>query len=502
VPIGDGSVTFLDTPGHVAFEKMRERGANIADMAILVVDAERGVQAQTLTSINYIKAFDIPTIVALNKMDKASARPNKTRNQLIEAGLNLETENGGGEVPTVKISALHEHGIQELKETLMLLSGLNNFKADRMGPVEVTILESRVDKNLGVITSGIVRCGTLKPGTFLLAGIVYAKVRWIYDSTGNSIKVALPGYPIEFTGFSDKEALPNPGDIAIEPASEKEGQKIIHTRLNINQMKFRNNAQLVSQEKKIEEEEEEELTRLYALENGLDEDEEIQKLRESREQKSLKGVPLMIKADVIGSIEAIKGLIDSLPKDELDVHVVRSGIGNIIESDIKQSDNGSTKLVILGFDVKVTDQARLLAENTGVIVHTFKVVYHLMDWLRAYCTKKLPPEIVLIDIATCLIQEVFEIKLKGKKVRIAGCIVVNGTVKRGADVQVRREGSNEVLYTGKIRQLRHIKQDVKSVPSGKECGIMLTDNFGDFESGDRIYCVEKEEKPRQFDPQS
>jgi len=260
-----------------------------------------------------------------------------------------------------------------------------------------------------------VRCGTLTPNQILIAGTVHAKVRWIYDFSGKSVKEALPGYPIEFTGFPNKESLPKPGDIAIQVGDASTAEKIIKSRLRSDQLEHRTQARFAMQEAKIQEEEDEKWDRLKAIELGVDEEEYLRDLKAKKEEEQIvMNVDLMIKSEVSGSIEAIKGLIDKFPNDELQVRVVKTGIGAISESDIKQASTADSKLVVLGFDVKITEQARSLASQLGVIVNTFDIIYNLMDWIRDYCSKKLPPDVVYVDVASCLIQEVFELKVKGK----------------------------------------------------------------------------------------
>jgi len=493
----DYSATILDTPGHAAFEKMRERGTHIADIAILVVDADKGVQPQTQNCIEYLKKYSIPTIVALNKIDKQSARPKTVRTQLLEAG--IELEDNGGEVPLVQISALYGKGIDDLKELLVLFSEIYNFKADRAGSAEVTILETKVDKNKGVTCFGIVRSGTLKPGQHFVAGAVSGKVRWLF-SNGKTVKEALPGYAVEFTGIENKDNLPTPGDVAITVENEKKATEIIGFRLKKLQYQIAKDSQIQLNERAEDERKEEIEARLYAAENGLDEEEYLQAFKHEKDKMKSKSIPLLLKADVTGSIEAIKGQIESFPKDEVNVTVIRTGIGSITEQDIKiAKEKSADKIIILGFDVVVPETVKSLASQCGVVVNTFNVIYDLLSWLRSYCSKFLLPLKLAKDTATLTIKETFTVTLKSSPVKVAGCFVKTGTVYRGNDIEIRREG--ETIFTGKVRQLRHLKEEVKSITSGRECGIMVSDDFTGFEEGDTIHCIEFTQKPRQFDPQ-
>jgi translation initiation factor IF-2 len=496
----DHTATVLDTPGHAAFEKMRERGTHVADIAILVVDADKGVQQQTLNCIEYLKKYSIPTIVALNKMDKQSARPKTVRAQLVEAGIQLEGETGG-DVPLVGISALYGKGIDELKELLVLLSDIYNLKADRNGPAEVTILESKIEKNKGVVCSGIVRCGTLRSGQYFVCGSISGKVRWIFVN-GKSVKEALPGQPVEFTGLDDKDKLPVPGDVAITVDTEKKVQEIMGFRLKKDQFQAAKNSVELLHERAEDAKREEIEARLYAAQNGLDEEEYLKVLKLEKDKLKARAVPLILKADVPGSIEAIKGQIESFPKEEVNVTVIRTGIGSVTEADVKiANEKGADgKLIILGFDVTVPDAVKSLASKFGVTVHTFSVIYDLLDWLRGYCSKYLTPLTLAKITATLTIKETFIVSLKSANVKVAGCLVKMGTVHRGSDIEIRREG--QTIFRGKVRQLRHLKDEVKSITSGRECGIMVSDDFIEFEEGDTIHCMEFTEKAREFDQQT
>eukprot|EP01125_Pyxidicula_operculata_P001083 TRINITY_DN1096_c0_g1_i2.p1 TRINITY_DN1096_c0_g1~~TRINITY_DN1096_c0_g1_i2.p1 ORF type:complete len:705 (+),score=214.81 TRINITY_DN1096_c0_g1_i2:35-2149(+) len=499
VQFGKESITFLDTPGHAAFEQMRERGVKLTDIAILVVDAEKGVQQQTLTSIQYILSMNVPVVVALNKIDKQGARPKKTKQQLYDAGIKIEEL--GGDVPLVEISALHGHNLDLLKENLLLLAGMNDLKADRTGNPEIFILETKIDKNKGAVSSGIVKCGTVKPNQIFVAGSTIGKIRWLYNSEGKQIKEALPGHPIEFNGYKDKDDVPSPGEYAIVVDDDKKAKEVISYRSKLKQHILKNSATLIQQERRIEEEDQERQDRLDAIRSGIDEEKYLQQVRAEREAQRAKDVNILLKADVSGSIEAVETLVGKLPSDELNVRIIKSSLGDVTEQDVKLAEALENKCLILGFNVRSSEATKTLAFRSGVTIQCFNIIYSLMDWLRQYCSKKLTPDIVVVDVATLVVQEIFVVTIRGVKTKVAGCLIKSGTVKRGSDVQIRRERTKEVVFEGKIRQLRHFKEEVKQLTSGNECGVMFTDDWDDFDTGDSVVCIEKKQQQREFDPQ-
>lgn len=495
VPVKSETITFLDTPGHAAFQQMRERGANLADIGILVVDADRGVQEQTVSSAQALKQAEIPIIVALNKCDKSSARPKRCKEQL--ANIGLIPEDSGGTVPTAKISALTGDGIEDLKELLLTQAGVMDLKADRSGNAEFVVLESRIHPHYGVLCSIIVQIGTLKINDWFVAGIRAGKVRWIFQDD-KQVKEGLPGYPLEISGIKDRDQAPKPGDYGIV-VPEKKAAAVAEFRKELSTFHENLDTQLDKDELRKQQLEQERADRAYAISQGLNDDEYVRKVNAERESK-VKQVPLMLKVDIGGSIEAVQNFIDSLPTDELNVQVVRTGIGDVNDNDVRIAATGTPKAHIIAFNVSTPESVRALAAASEIHIVYFNVIYKVFDWIKSFCSKLLPPTISFNDLATCQVKQIFEMTVRGEDVRIAGCTVLKGVVKRGATVQVRKLTTGETIYTGKIRQLRHLKEDVKSVSSGMECGIMLADDFQAFSVGDYIVAVEEILKYRNFAP--
>jgi translation initiation factor IF-2 len=488
-------VAVLDTPGHAAFEALRERGAKLCDVAILVVDASRGVQDQTITCIRYLRESKMEIVVALNKVDKKTAKIAQTKKEIEATGLHLEEF--GGTIPVVPISALTGKGIEELKATIATQCGLLHLIADDEGPAEVVILESRIDKSKGIVSSGIVKCGKFKKGDLFIVENTIAKVKRIYNTEGKIIPFAVPGQVIEFNGYEGKEELPNAGAYLIVTDEHKARAALIY-RTRKEQEVFRNASILENQEKRIEDEELLNLDKLYALENGFVVEEYVEQKKAERESQKPKDVPILLKGDVTGSIEAVNIQIKQFPSDQLNVYVVKQGVGDVSDNDLRvASTTAPAHCVVIAFNVNVTPKAKtILNTATNITIKSFQIIHHLMDWLAEYCSSLLPPVIIYKDTAVAEVKQKFDMKKRGDPIHIAGCLVTSGTMSRGSDVQVRRNG--EILFTGKIRQLRHLKDEVAQIQSGKECGILFTSNFGDFQAGDEVVAVESVKEKVKF----
>lgn len=484
IEVEGSSMVFLDTPGHAAFETMRERGVNMCDVAILVVDTTKGVQDQTLSSIQFLKRHNVPIVVALNKIDKKSAKIKATKKELVEIG-KLELEDAGGDIPCVEISGLTGKGIDNLKEMVHLQASLLSLMAPRDCPAEMVVVESRVDPHKGVLAQGILTRGTLKKNDIFIVGRAFGKIKRIFQH-GAMVDKAQPGSIIEVTGFESKEILPNPGSILLVVEDEKKARNCVAYREMVHQEIQKNATQLIEQERKMDEEETEGLEKLYATENGLDPEEFLKQRREERERTKPKRLPIMLKADVGGSIEAISKQIEKFPKDKINIYLAKTGLGPVTEADVKIAASAEPQCVILGFGVPLHPKAVNAATTFNVKIQHFKIIYSLLEWLAEYCAAHLPPEIQYEDIATAKVQQIFT--RKGlKKLAIAGCLVTSGTIKRGGQVQVRRNG--EVLFTSQIRQLRHEKTVAKEISAGQECGILLGDEF-QFQPDDLLVMVE------------
>eukprot|EP01127_Copromyxa_protea_P019938 TRINITY_DN6570_c0_g1_i1.p1 TRINITY_DN6570_c0_g1~~TRINITY_DN6570_c0_g1_i1.p1 ORF type:complete len:730 (+),score=194.63 TRINITY_DN6570_c0_g1_i1:18-2207(+) len=487
-------LTVLDTPGHAAFEAMRERGAKLADIAILVVDGTRGVQPQTITSYRYLRSAGIPIVVAVTKADRKGFKFKQTKTELTQLGLNLEE----GNTPAIAISAVSKEGIPELIDAILLEAGLMDIKADKEGRAEVVVLETRIDKARGLVSSGVVKCGTFKKNSLFVVAKAIGKVRRIFNPEGKLVDCAYPGDPIEFTGYDSKDKLPNPGDVLIVVETERIAKDTAAFRERKEQELERGRTQIEDQEAKLEEKEKENLDKLFALENGLDADQYVKLKREEREALKPREVPIILKADVSGSIEAIGQQIKLLPRDQLNVKIVQKGIGPISDADVRIAMATENKCMILGFHVPVSESAKGLANQHDITIETFDIIYGLLDYITGFCASLLPPDLKYIDVASAEIKQVFEIKKGGSKTIIAGCLVKKGSLKRGADVQVRRGEDGEVVWTGKIRQLRFQKEVVKVMESGRECGVLFTNDFSGFEEGDLIVAVETQYVRQKF----
>ncbi|KAG7893759.1 hypothetical protein KL908_002813 [Ogataea polymorpha] len=493
-PVSKKTITFLDTPGHAAFLNMRERGANITDVVVLVVAAEDSVMPQTKEAIRHARNAGVPMVVAINKCDKEEANPDKVVADLSANG--VEVEDYGGDVPTVRISAKTGMGMEELEETIVAVAELQDIKTqeDKV-PVEGWVLESQVKKGLGNVATFLVMKGKLKPGAVLVAGQTWCKVRAMKDEYGKPVKVAGPSTPVEISGWKD---IPDAGDMALEASSEALAKKVISNRekrkllleeaSQIEQM----NKQMLE---KMEASRREEKIQDYQREGlTMDEIRELEPDLFDDEETKLIEVPFIIKADVSGSAEAISQSISGLGNDEVQSTVLYEEVGPPTESDIERAKLSSAQ--ILAFNVKVSKDIINLASLNGVEIKEFKVIYHLIEDVMGYLTSKLPKKYETKIHSTASVKQIFEISLKNKsKMKIAGCRVVSGTFKRSATVRLIRNGME--IYRGRVRQLKHEKEDVSEVANGVECGVALDGNV-ELQVGDTIEAIEEIEIQRHL----
>jgi len=450
-----GVITFLDTPGHAAFTAMRARGAKSTDIVILIVAADDGVMPQTIEAIQHAKAANVPVIVAVNKMDKETADPDRVKNELSQHG--ILPEDWGGDVQFAYVSAKSGLGIDDLLEKVSIQAELMELKAPTEGRAKGTVIEARLDKGLGPVSTILVQSGTLKKGDILLAGLHYGKVRLLRDENGNNVDSAGPSIPIEVLGLS---GVPDAGDEASVVSDERKANEVATHR----QRKFRE-AKIARQQK----------SKLENMFNAMGED-------------RADNLNLLIKADVQGSIEALSDSLINLSTDEVSVTVVASGVGGITETDANLA--AASNAIIIGFNVRADNSARKAIENHGIDLRYYSVIYDVVNEVKAAMSGMLSPEFRQEIIGLAEVRDVFKSPKFGA---IAGCMVIEGNIKRSSPIRVLRD--NIVIYEGELESLRRFKDDVHEVRNGMECGIGVK-NYNDVRSGDQIEVFETVEVKR------
>jgi translation initiation factor IF-2 len=450
-----GMLTFLDTPGHEAFTAMRARGAKVTDIVILVVAADDGVMPQTLEAIAHAKAGHVPIVVALNKIDKPEANPERVMQEL--AKNEVVPEEWGGDTMFVQVSAKTGDGIDALLERVLLQAEVLELKAPRDAFAKGIVIESRLDKGRGPVATVLVQSGTLKRGDVLLAGAVFGRVRALLDEAGRTINSAGPSLPVEVLGLSD---VPVAGSEVIALGDERKAREIALFR----QGKFRD-VKLAKQQS-------------AKLENMFDQIGEGEK----------KTLSLIIKADVQGSYEGLTHALSKLSTDEVKVNIVHAAVGGITESDINLAL--ASKAVVIGFNTRADTAARKLAESAGVQIRYYNIIYEALDEVKAALTGMLAPERRENTLGLVEIRQVFKISRVGS---VAGCYVLEGVVRRGAKVRLLRE--NVVIYDGELDSLKRFKEDVREVKAGFECGLSLK-GYNDIKVGDQLEVYEVVEVAR------
>jgi len=445
VQVEDKSITFIDTPGHEAFTMMRARGASVTDVAILVVAADDGIMPQTVEAINHIKAANVPMIVAINKMDKPQADPDRVMQQLAEH--NVLPEAWGGDAIIVKISAHTGEGIPKLLEMILLVAEMQELKANADAPAMGTILEARLDKGRGAIASLIVRDGSLKIGDTLVSGTSLCKVKAMIDENNKSLKVAPPSTPISVLGFSE---VPNAGD-SFTVVDEKLSKEIINERKS---------QQRIAMSKQ-------------SSANTLED------LMAKTSEGDIKVLNLLIKTDVGGLLEAIKQSVVKLNNDEVKVNVLHSGVGAISESDVILAN--ASNAMIVGFNVRTDSKVKTIAERSGVNIKNYRIIYELLEDLEAIMKGMKEPKYEKVDLGKAEIIMVFKLSTSGL---VAGSRVKDGVIRRNEHARIIRDGV-EIADT-MISSVKIVKDDVKEAGKDRECGIKL--NFDDFKVGDIIEC--------------
>ncbi len=450
-----GMVTFLDTPGHEAFTAMRARGAKATDVVILVVAADDGVMPQTIEAIHHAKAGGVPLVVAINKIDVQGANPDRVKTELVAQ--EVIPEEYGGDTMFVEVSAKTGQGIDSLLEAVLLQAEVLELKAAKNIPAKGLVIEGRLDKGRGPVTTVLVQAGTLKRGDMLLAGSAFGRVRAMLDESGQEIREAGPSIPVEILGLSD---VPNAGEEVIVLNDERKAREIALFR----QGKFRDVKLAKQQAAKLE------------------------NMFEQMAEGEVKTLPMIIKSDVQGSYEALATSLQKLSTDEVKVNIIHTGVGAISESDVNLAS--ASKAVLIGFNVRADAGARKLIESLGVDVRYYNIIYQAVDEVRAALGGMLAPEQKENVIGLVEIREVYRISKVGA---VAGCYVLDGMVKRGSRVRVLRD--NVVVHEGELDSLKRFKDDVKEVKANFECGLSLK-NFNDIEVGDTLEVFEVVEVAR------
>ncbi|MFS1421780.1 translation initiation factor IF-2 [Shewanella sp. 10N.286.48.B5] len=451
----NGMITFLDTPGHAAFTSMRARGAKATDIVILVVAADDGAMPQTIEAIQHAKAGNVPLIVAVNKMDKPEADPERVKSELAQHG--VMSEDWGGEHMFVNVSAKAGTGIDELLEGILLQSEVLELKADRSGMAAGVVIESKLDKGRGPVATVLVQEGTLRQGDIVLCGLEYGKIRAMKDENGKAITEAGPSIPVEILGLS---GVPSAGDEATVVRDERKAREVALYR----QGKFRDVKLARQQKSKLE--------NMFAnMTEG-----EVQELN------------IVLKADVQGSLEAICESLAKLSTDEVKVNIIARGVGALTETDATLA--AASNAIMVGFNVRADAQARKTIDSESVDLRYYSVIYDLIDEVKAAMTGMLAPEFKQQIIGLAEVRDVFKSPKIGA---IAGCMVTEGTIKRSAPIRVLRD--NVVIYEGELESLRRFKDDVADVRNGMECGIGVK-NYNDVRVGDQIEVFETVEVAR------
>ncbi|MEW6313848.1 MAG: translation initiation factor IF-2 [Pseudomonadota bacterium] len=452
-----GTITFLDTPGHEAFTAMRARGAKVTDLVILVVAADDGVMPQTIEAIHHAKAAKVPIVVAVNKIDKPEANPERIRQELVAQ--EVVPEDWGGDTMFVNVSAKTGVGIDTLLDSVLLQAEVLELKAPREVPAKGIVIESRLDKGRGPVATILVQTGTLRRGDVVLAGAVYGRVRAMLDEAGGTVQEAGPSIPVEIQGLSD---VPVAGEDALVLPDERKAREIALFR----QGKFRDVKLAQQQAAKLE------------------------NMFSQMGEGEVKTLALIIKADVQGSYEGLSHALQRLSTNEVRVNILHAAVGGITESDVNLA--GASKAVIIGFNTRADAGARRLAESLGVDIRYYNIIYDAVDEIKAALSGMLSPEKKENIIGLVEVRQVFHISKVGA---VAGCYVLEGVVKRNSHVRLLRD--NVVIHTGELDSLKRFKDDAKEVKAGFECGLSLK-NFNDIQVGDQLETFEVVEVARSL----
>ena len=457
---GGRSLTFIDTPGHEAFTAMRARGAGSTDIVVLVVAADDGVMPQTVEALNHARAAEVPIIVAVNKIDRENADPQKVLGQLAE--LNLVPESWGGDTICVEVSALQNLGIEDLLDNLNVVAEVEDLRADPDGRSQGVVLESFLDTGRGPVSTVLVQRGTLKVGDPLVAGAAWGRVRALVDDQGRQIKKAGPSAPVQVLGLSD---VADAGEGFVVAPNEKIAGRVADKRGH-----WRRQANIGRD--------------AHALSGGA----RLEDIFEQIQKGEAATLNLIVKADVNGSLEAVTESLRKLEREDVKLAFVHRAVGRITENDIQLA--ATSNATIIGFNVRPERKAREMADAENVEIRSYEIIYKLIEDIESAMLGLLAPEFEEIVTGDAEVREIFSVPRVGK---IAGCYVTNGTITRGSKVRFLREGA--IIWKGEVSSLRRFKDDVREVQSGFECGIGLSD-YQDLKQGDVIETFEEREIPR------
>jgi translation initiation factor IF-2 len=446
-------ITFIDTPGHAAFTAMRARGAKVTDIVVLVVAADDGVMPQTVEAIHHARAAKVPIIVAINKIDKPDAKPDRVRTDLLQH--EVQVESMGGEVVDVEVSATKKTNIDRLLEMIGLQSEILDLKANPDRAAEGTVIEAKLDRGRGPVATVLVQRGTLKPGDIVVAGAEWGRVRALVSDTGETVQSAGPSTPVEVLGFS---GTPDAGDRLAVVENEARAREVTDYRARQKREKM--------------------AARATGMRGSLEQ------MMAQAKTSGRKEFPLVVKADVQGSVEAIIGALDKLATEEVAARVLHSGVGGISESDVTLAE--ASGVPIIAFNVRANKEAREAAERAGIEIRYYNIIYDLVDDVKKAMSGLLEPTLRETMLGNAQILEVFKVSKVGN---VAGCRVTDGSVERGANVRLIRD--NVVVHEGKLSQLKRFKDDVREVGAGMECG-MAFENYQDMRQGDVIECYRVE----------
>src|SRR5579871_1897555 len=452
-------ITFIDTPGHAAFTAMRARGAKVTDIVVLVVAADDGVMPQTVEAINHAKAARVPIIVAINKIDKPDARPERVRTELLQH--EVQVESLGGEVVDVEVSAKNKTNLDRLLEMIALQAEILDLKTNSTRPAEGTVIEAKLDRGRGPVATVLVQRGTLKVGDIVVAGAEMGRVRALISDQGDTVEEAGPSVPVEVLGFNGP---PEAGDRLAVVENEARARQITSYRAH---QKRENAAASIS-----------------GMRGSLEQ------MMSQLKTSGRKEFPLVVKADVQGSLEAILGSLEKLGTDEVAARILHAGVGGISESDVTLAEGFNA--AIIGFNVRANKEAAAAAKRNGIEIRYYNIIYDLVDDVKKAMSGLLAPTLRETMLGNAQILEIFNISKVGK---VAGCRVTDGTVERGANVRLIRD--NVVVHEGKLSTLKRFKDEVKEVQAGQECG-MAFENYGDMRAGDVIECYRVESIQRSL----
>ena len=452
-------ITFIDTPGHAAFTAMRARGAKVTDIVVLVVAADDGVMPQTVEAIQHAKAAKVPMIVAINKIDKPDAKPERVRTELLQH--EVQVESLGGDVLDVEVSATKKINLDKLLETIGLQSEILDLKANPYRPAEGTVIEAKLDRGRGPVATVLIQRGTLHVGDIVVAGAEWGRVRALVSDTGELIDLAGPSMPVEVLGFN---GTPEAGDRLAVVESEARAREVTDYR---------------ARQKR-----EKQAARATHMRGSLEQ------MMSQLKTAGRKEFPLVIKGDVQGSVEAIVGALDKLGTPEVGARILLAGVGGITESDVTLAE--ASGAAIIGFNVRAHKEAREAAERTGIEIRYYNIIYNLVDDVKKAMSGLLAPTLRETMLGNAMVLEVFNVSKVGK---VAGCRVTDGIVERGANVRLIRD--NVVIHEGKLSQLKRFKDDVREVTAGQECG-MAFESYQDMRAGDVIECYRVEQIQRSL----